>query len=255
MKRLIIPDIHNKIWTVKKILSNEKADEVCFLGDWFDSPNDTPQDASKTAKYVKNLMKNPKHKFIWGNHDISYAYSKFNLSARCSGYTVAKDIEITKVLSKDEWSNFKFFRVVDGWLLTHAGLHNEFSKSTNGDLDSISSFLEEEQLQAYRALKNSGAHSHWMFTAGRARGGRQIYGGLTWCDANEEFSPIHAIKQIFGHTPRRSLAGLYNREDMNVGKDNLCIDTGLNHYAILEDGKMTVKQIKVSNNSEKLFLN
>lgn len=38
MKTLIIPDVHQRVDSVKSIFKNEKDyDEVVFLGDWFDS--------------------------------------------------------------------------------------------------------------------------------------------------------------------------------------------------------------------------
>jgi predicted phosphodiesterase len=59
MKTLVIPDVHQRVNSVKWILENEKDyDEVVFLGDWFDSFFDPPKVAGfeETCEYLKHLV-------------------------------------------------------------------------------------------------------------------------------------------------------------------------------------------------------
>ena len=74
---------------------------------------------------------------------------------------------------------------------------------------------------------------HPLLRAGWVRGGDQAKGGCTWLDWDEEFEDIPGVPQIVGHT---------------IGKEprwkgaSLCLDTQLRHYAVIEDGKVTVKE-------------
>ena len=106
MKTLVIPDVHQRVDSVKSIFENEKDyDEVVFLGDWFDSFFDPPKVAGfeETCEYLKYLvLEHPnKDKFVFllGNHDISYIYENKDLSCNrisktlkyfCSGFTTSK---------------------------------------------------------------------------------------------------------------------------------------------------------------------
>jgi len=84
MTTLIIPDVHQDIKSVKKILAIEDInliDEVVFLGDWFDSFHEPPKVASfkDTCLFVRDLVwennKNKKMVFLVGNHDLAYIYN------------------------------------------------------------------------------------------------------------------------------------------------------------------------------------
>ena len=56
MKTLVVPDIHNKIDVVQKILDKESSvDEVIFLGDWFDDFNDNVNDVVEVAKFLNSI--------------------------------------------------------------------------------------------------------------------------------------------------------------------------------------------------------
>jgi predicted phosphodiesterase len=44
MKTIVIPDVHQRVQSVRNILNHEKIyDEVVFLGDWFDSFFEPPK--------------------------------------------------------------------------------------------------------------------------------------------------------------------------------------------------------------------
>ena len=73
MKTLVVPDIHNKIDVVQKILDKESSvDEVIFLGDWFDDFNDNVNDVVEVAKFLNSIYTEENFKFVWGNHDLYY---------------------------------------------------------------------------------------------------------------------------------------------------------------------------------------
>lgn len=194
------------------------CDQRVFLGDIYDDFGDSPKIAAKTARWHKEQLQDPKNVFLWGNHDLPYAFWH-NKSLKCSGNTRDKAEAINAIMERGDWDKTKFFARVDGWLISHAGLRHDIAEDA----------LETEAPVALRAADT--IQDHWMIAAGYARGGHWKLGGLTWLDWNEEFQPIPGIKQIVGHTP-----GKQPRE-----KDsNYCLDTHLKHAAILEDGKLEI---------------
>ena len=221
---LILSDIHNRVDRVDKIINSVVADKIILLMDAFDNFGDSHIDATKTANWVKNSLKQENRVHLFSNHDIGYAFPN-NPYTRCSGWTGSKQEAIDQILTAEDWSKLKFFHFEQGWLFTHAGLDRGFYDSELGQLEG---FLESESKNALRSLKNN--KSHWLFRAGYSRGGTQPKGGSLWCDANDEFEPIGGVRQCFGHSPQR--------EPLWIDKDNLCLDTHSNHWAILKDGEI-----------------
>lgn len=222
MKYLLILDIHNKINRAQKLIDGyAKCDRRVFLGDIYDDFGDDAKIAAETARWHKEQLRDPKNDFIWGNHDLPYAFWR-NRGLQCSGNTKDKAEVINEILTPGDWALTKFFVWAGGWLISHAGLRHDYAEC---DL----------KTEADRALTCAATiQPHWMIQAGHARGGSWKLGGLTWLDWNEEFQPIPGIKQIVGHTP-----GSQPREKAG----NWCIDTHLRHAAILEDGKLEIFKV------------
>lgn len=236
MKSLIIGDIHHKTEKADRILETESFDSVYFLGDWADDFGDNADVARKTAKWVKDKLNKPNHFFIFGNHDLAYYPSPCEELSKCSGFTTGKAIAINQVLTPDDWDKIKFYYWVQDWLLTHAGLHQYHFTSNKKPLETVKEFLVREDKAAREEIDVPWGHgTHWFFQAGRARYGNAKVGGLTWCDAEMEFKPIQGVKQIFGHTPQRV--------PLLINESNICIDTFLNYYIVLTNGKVDVKSV------------
>ena len=221
MKTLILPDVHTYHEIAQKVIDNVKADKVVLVGDMFDQFYDSVDSNVATAKWVKSNL--DKWTFLLGNHDYVYRYDKVT---KCSGWTPEKHKAINSILTQEDWSKFKLFEIVEGWLLTHAGLTLDLVHPKVKDV------IKWLGIECNAALKDPAYH--WLFAAGRDRGGSREFGGITWCDANV-FSPIPEIKQCFGHTPLRRV--------MYINEDNICIDTNLKNYAIIENGKLTVHDV------------
>ena len=199
MQTLIIPDVHNRIARVEAIVNHEQAAKTVFLGDWFDSHGDTPPLNVKTANWMADRMLNhPDDEFLYGNHDVPYAFC--NRFARCTGFTLDKDVAINTVLGDAGyrsrlWDNFKFHTFVGSYLCTHAGLHPYWIPETTTDFQD---WMTTAGKQAKIALMNG--RTHWLLAAGHCRGGGSKVGGITWCDFRREFTPVPNLNQIFGHT-------------------------------------------------------
>lgn len=229
MKTLVFSDVHNRTEEVSKIISKvSNPDLIISLGDWFDNFGDTPDDAEKTARFVKALTLNKNFIWILGNHDAPYFYPKCNY-AWCRGQTKDKLKAINKVFGDKK--PFKLYHFDEYYLYTHAGLNPYFlPKSGFCPL-----WLEE---RANRAMSNMEKGLYDEFVGvGASRGGLQTFGGITWQDF-DEFIPIPGVNQVFGHTK-----GVEPRQILGESSVNWCLDTNNKHYAVIEDSRITIHEL------------
>lgn len=217
MKTLIVPDIHEKISTLNRLIVQAgRVDKTVFLGDWFDDWHSSPTSVLETIACLGCRMEeHPEDIFLWGNHDLPYAYRNLD-ELKCSGHFEWK----YQYLGGLCWrGRFILRHEVNGWLLSHAGFHEG---NLEVDYPAIQDCLDRGKVPA-------------VLLAGRARGGSNRLGGCTWMDWDREFRPVAGVKQIVGHTqhhePRYSIAS------------DVCLDTGLKHYGIVEDGKLSVHEV------------
>ena len=175
------------------------------LGDWFDSWTGDVKEAQATAQFLKNQTKD--WTLVIGNHDVSYGWGP-----GCSGWTLAKHKAINSILSPEDWGRFVPSTKVGPYLCTHAGVHRVFWDT----------FRDVQLGEVGKYLKGP------LWGAGWDRGGDQAHGGIVWCDWRN-LDPPNTIKQICGHTPAVEVRYKH-------GKDVVCLDTSLRHYAIW-DGK------------------
>ena len=205
---LIIPDIHLKHEVAEKIIRHVGADEIIFLGDYFDDFNDTPQMVRETSEWLVESTSKPNRIHLFGNHEVGYAFGYKYF--KCRGYTQWKHMLISDIVPQSVWNKLKFYHFLDNrWLLSHAGLHSlnvpddikAMNKNRVGFIQAISDWLDVEIQKGMRCAANNTCS--WIFNAGRCRGGTQRVGGLIWCDYEAEFYPVKGINQIVGHTPDR----------------------------------------------------
>jgi hypothetical protein len=257
MKTLIVPDIHQRIHNVEKVLNKEDYDEVVFLGDWFDSFLEPPEVASfeDTCHYLKSLIfDNPNRKkfvFLIGNHDLNYIHNNNGSSIKshtkkveyyCSGYTQNKSKLFRKVFwdhnLRDEFflENFKMAHRTQGWLVSHAGFIPDalpFGKT----LDEVVDIILPD---VWRNFRNLGYMYNYLISAvGQIRGGRQPWGGVLWLDWHYEMTPsLEVGNQIVGHTTVVEPNCMVSPNE-KVACWNL--DTEL-HYGVIENEKITPKR-------------
>ena len=81
---LIIPDIHLKWERVNRVINHVGADEIIFLGDYFDDFNDTPEQVDEMVSWLEHSAKQPNRIHLFGNHDMHYAFS--DAGFQCSGF-------------------------------------------------------------------------------------------------------------------------------------------------------------------------
>lgn len=248
-KILIVPDVHHDIDAVRRVLAAEEdADEVVFLGDWFDNFGDTPEEAGRTAEYLASLLsqapENDNYVFLLGNHDAPYMNND-NGAVSCSGFNMDKAERVNEHMSPHHWKKFRLFYEIDNWLLSHAGMTGNLSayyrvyKDKDGELEWELSKERLYNLQNEALYMLGAGYTHWMIEPGMSRGGMQNFGGVTWCDWDVDFSPIPGFNQVCGHTRHPTVV----RTKHTKNSKNWCIDTGMQHYALLEGDELTVKEV------------
>lgn len=226
MKTLILPDVHTDYVRAEAIIQKVDYDKIIFLGDYFDAFYDTLEETKQTAEWLKGSLKNPRRIHLLGNHDLAYLNKNFI----CSGFTENKLIVIRN--TKVDLTKLIHYYWLDDWLITHAGLSNDFFKAYNHKEKTVSEFLKD------LTLDKEGVER--LYDCSVFRGGRNAFGGIVWCDYME-FVDIPGIKQIFGHT-KGDL-----RHVKNYDSEHYCIDTGLKYYGLYNSktNEMKVKESKV----------
>jgi hypothetical protein len=257
-KTIVIGDIHQNIAMVDAILTKEKyADEVVFLGDWFDSFLNPPAAASfeVTCTYLRHLvLSHPlRNKFIFllGNHDIGYIYHNDRSSLQpightdcyfCSGFTPDKARIFRKIFFeeglRDEFflAYFKAAHYTQGISLSHAGLHSSHLLEGESPQTLINTRLPE----IWKKFRRPRTPGNWLLSAaGRARQGESPVGGLLWLDWYLEFSAQASTGlQIVGHTHLHEPSC----RAMGTGHESWNIDTGKD-YAIIRNGRVTTVRV------------
>lgn len=222
---LIIPDVHQQIFKVKQILAHASArytiTRTVWLGDWFDSWHNSIEDVFHTVEFLRERMEtHAQDAFILGNHDMQYIYPEFEW-LQCSGntrYTYAQVSPFREMFRE----RFVLTTYADGYRCSHAGFHPSL-------------WVRQIGTRCREVLDRLCAGERpAMLEAGATRGGRPMsVGGCTWLDWDHEFPEmgIPGVAQIVGHT----------QHDRPMWKDeNLCLDTGLDHYAVITAGRLKI---------------
>jgi hypothetical protein len=236
-KIVVIPDIHeaNNLARVEAVISREAPDLTVFLGDFFDQWDDTPRDAGRTAEWLAQSIKQPNRVHLFGNHDLPYAFPECP-AFKCPGWTPQKYEATRGYLSETAWTSLTLAHWEGDLLFTHAGWSRNSIRAESALPKNPRAFLDDQISEAWSKLPSGGYH--WVFLAGRGRGGPNSCGGLTWCDLHE-FSTIPGINQIFGHTPGN--LGIIPNE---YGVENWICDTsdsrrGVRHYLLVAHDSIT----------------
>jgi hypothetical protein len=266
MRVIVIPDVHQKINRLDYILNSFKWDRCVCCGDFLDPKGEPEATNIKTAEYVKkNLFGKSNIDVLMGNHDASYIYYK-------NEYLVTQKQQwgiVDEINSLFKQEDFKLYSWADSFLITHAGLSkgllealsnqkaSSFTKETLSKLIDVN--VKKAQEQDIPKQCNP-----VVFGVGWSRNGCQRYGGILWSDFEDEFSPLTGFNQIFGHSLRRDrnpevlikydngTIRKYNKEKFHEHTSykskpnsfNYCIDTCLEHVAIVEDDKISIHKVK-----------
>ena len=233
---MVIPDVHQDIAWVERILRKEKDWDHCvFLGDYFDTKRKVDEVAGirETARFIKELGERfgDRVTFLWGNHDIPYWEMKKRMRTGNTEeffYDAGVLIRKSKVhqIFKEWDDNFvarlRLFQPVNGVLLSHAGVDRSLWPEAETSEESFQ-MLEQSCKEALLTIHRQ---RHPLLMAGASRGGIMPVGGITWNCWIGDFCSNIPIPQIVGHTASDS--GVRQK-----GK-SYCIDGGQTCYAVIE---------------------
>lgn len=227
-KILVIGDVHQKLNRLNLALENWQ-DKIIFLGDYFDDFQDSPKDAEKTAKWLKESLTIPNRIHLIGNHDFHYMIRPKGITY-CSGFSPEKYDAINNILKPEDWNKLKFFHhEKEIYWFSHAGIsYKWFSHPVHGvTLRGIEEVISKAQIDIEGQIYNS-SNFFALWGADFYRGGRFDKGGLLWCDwRNIDF--FKGITQIVGHTPREEV-----KCSKRKGGTNINIDTHLTQVLELD---------------------
>ena len=257
MKYAIISDVHNRTWIAETLASRFEKEgyTVIFLGDYFDNFEDTPEDAEKTAQWLKRSLYQPNRIHLLGNHDAAYIF-RHNTAANCPGGNHEKNSRVWKVLNNRDFEKVKLYHYVEdgNWLLSHAGFtlpnlfgfkFHEFTRQANkySHLKKLTraellEYLAKETKKFFELTHNNHYH-HFLFQGSRM--GELGNGGPFWLHWMD-FHPIKQFNQIVGHTNFKTPYSCLFPNQAQVVSTNWCIDTHNDHVAFIEDGVFSFKK-------------
>lgn len=205
MKTLVVGDLHGQLNIA--IAAIDTGLPVIFVGDYLDSFTASIGDQVETLRFVLNAVKAGQAQALYGNHELSY----LDPFMKCSGWSYKTESHVMHL----DLSPLKYYTYAEGFLISHAGVSQKLLTALDISLEQ---YLKDEQFH----------------DIGRSRGGRSPYGGLLWCDWNQDFEPVEHQPQIVGHT-----RGNIIRQNGN----SYCIDVLENispQVAAIEDGEFEI---------------
>lgn len=258
-KWAVLPDVHNKTFWAEKTARKweNQGFHILFLGDYFDSINDTQSDIAKTAQWLAQSLQKPNRVHLLGNHDAAYAWPN-HPETDCPGWAEEKQNTLEKEIGRKTLPQLKLFHVLEPKspeeepvLCSHAGIHlcvlhslPEPNEDPNEDpllqrvfhLPAANHLrkLEEMAKECTKALEKGVWHP--LLHRGHRIGENGI-GGIFWQDLNDCL-PIPHLPQIIGHnrieTPHLEINPQGNGYILHL-------DSGFTHLALVEPNNLSLE--------------
>ncbi len=244
---LAISDVHQRVNWAEAVMAHEAGnfDHLVFLGDICHSHDEPPTVAGmrETARFYASLISRPATTVLLGNHDAPVMESdtharhfrkKHNLLNGCAGFRHRHAIEFAKEMTSALWKQVKLFCVANGWLLSHAGIHESFWRPLLNEEMNLAAL----QRDADEALQLIQVNRHPLLACGPGRSNTPdaLIAGCTWQDWLDEFADTAPWPQLVGHSNEFNLV-------RRIGR-SYCIDTGIGYALIRRDGSIEHKALK-----------
>ena len=190
MKTFVIGDVHGHLDRLEALLTKAGIDperhHVVQLGDLGTYKATTQAEDLAVWEWAS------KHNWfttLWGNHEAAL----MTHNHRFSGYVEPLPDVRRLMAAVEREGRLRFASEANGFLLTHAGLHDSWAsdlagRSVLGLALAIEARCTEFGWGSYVAIRDD---------IGRWRGGNCARSGILWRDFRE---PIANIPQVFGHT-------------------------------------------------------
>lgn len=235
MKTVIVGDIHGRFEYMKAFMSMASEDtQVIFVGDFLDSFDRNVVDQMACLMMAVDARHRGENiKVCRANHEQSY----LDPHARCSGWRQETQsmvdaygkARIDEALLDWVWLEFHTLAPI---LVSHAGVTANWFDM---DPDNIGQHHVQKWLET----------TPMLYAAGRARGGRALFGGVLWCDWWREFEPIPSIRQVVGHSNVRlqveNRGVVMKRDNYNID----CLERTNEYVEVDEKGVVSIKEVEV----------
>ena len=228
MKLCIIPDIHGKpIW--KKIIKNVAADRYIFLGDYYDSFNESERQYQIANFYeIVDWSKNNDADLLIGNHE--YHYLK-GVSDRYSGYNHFMAIDIRDALEDVINQNLiKLCVQYNNFVFVHAGITKTWCKNNQIDMSDMVNDLNR-RFQEERHI--------FRFSPGEEQdaSGDEICQSPIWVRPNSlEQDMVEGFTFVVGHTHFMGInikSNVIYTDVLDNANQVLIIDTETNETSVV----------------------
>ncbi|MBK5275555.1 MAG: metallophosphoesterase [Desulfuromonadales bacterium] len=179
---IVVADIHGDIEKARAFLDYKPETLHVALGDYLDS---FIEPFERQLECLQLLMES-NAVLLLGNHEVHYLKEPL---FQFAGYNV-EYVQIIQEILEENIKRFKAAYAVDGWLLTHAGVHQGITAHVN-DVDKLAKMLQS-QFERYLVKRFISKHSQYR------------YQSIFWFNFLVEGSIVAPnIKQIFGHVEIR----------------------------------------------------
>jgi hypothetical protein len=142
---------------------------------------------------------------IWGNHENNYRRER----EPCSGYKWQWHDTFARILEGNK-QRFKVARLVDNYIVTHAGIGDDYEEFDDPKLQVV-------ELNSKTSVLNIKA-------VGVSRGGCDSQGGPFWFDHVRDGQLARKYNQVFGHTASE-LPVEYKGSYFGTDFHHVCINT------------------------------
>lgn len=223
LHRLLVGDIHSDWDGAREMLETLGAVDangdrlpgwwLVQLGDLIHGGREREQDQLCLEEGLRTF-----DQILLGNHELPHA---FPANAHLPGFFGAHvPTPRTRMLLSDAVRSGKYLAAtaLDGWLLTHAGIHPLLHQNAGLPVDAETCALE---LNARFAQRIASANPRFIFDAvGEARGGDDPFGGIFWLDWRElcAVESLNNLPQIVGHSVHET--------PVQCGEKLWCVDVG-----------------------------
>ena len=216
---LILGDIHGNLDKAQKFMAHKPEETHIFVGDYVDSFDESDEQILFTLKFCIESDAI----LLLGNHDLHY-FSEPPFT--CSGHRHWLHKGLNEIFEAFI-TRFKPCISIDGFIVTHGGVSNEFGNSALKvkNVDIISEkitalwqiYLDTRFLRSPNTprLKNS------LFSISPTRGGMDRFSGPFWADYRSD--NLFGVSQVFGHsrTPLGDVINIGKKTDFwAIGCDN-----------------------------------